>query len=183
MDDKRLREIQEETLHPYDYTVTRALNKVREEVNREWRLKLDKRESLAENLELLIGKWNKLIAVESQKMMGKREKAPAIGETLDPLISKWNELGAIESQKIKGEFSLTDLLYILTREGVYRHEILGVFSCLDEATKWCETAIREDSDDYHEYYVNTILPNQLVEDVLPLICFSRNGETVTRKDV
>lgn len=43
--------------------------------------------------------------------------------------------------------------YIVTREGVYRHEIIGVFTSHNLANAGAMRAIQVDEDSYHRYIV------------------------------
>ena len=45
------------------------------------------------------------------------------------------------------------LVYIVTKEGVYRHEIWGVYTTEEAARARCIEALRAESDDYHEAHV------------------------------
>jgi len=44
-------------------------------------------------------------------------------------------------------------VYTVTKEGVYRHEILGIFSTLAEAKKAANSNAEIDNDNYHTYDV------------------------------
>ena len=73
---------------------------------------------------------------------------------------------------------MKDLLYVITREGVYRHEILGVFSDKQKAIESASIAINEEKDNYHEIHVGTIEPDKLVDDIRLLISFKRDSVSV-----
>ena len=44
-------------------------------------------------------------------------------------------------------------LFIVTREGVYRHEIIGVFSTLTSAKEWALSTFMAEKDRYHSVHV------------------------------
>lgn len=52
--------------------------------------------------------------------------------------------------------------YIVTREGVYRHEILGVYLSFKEADKRAELCSADDG--YHEYQVTEVTLDKDKED-------------------
>lgn len=56
-------------------------------------------------------------------------------------------------------------LYIVTCEGVYRHEILGIFDNEESAWKEAEERAKNDVDDYHNYDVSKCVLNNACEDV------------------
>jgi len=55
-------------------------------------------------------------------------------------------------------------LYAVTREGIYRHEILGVFEKKDDAIFCAEGAYKEENDKYHSYHVLEFPLNKNVDD-------------------
>lgn len=64
-------------------------------------------------------------------------------------------------------------LYVVTREGVYRHEIIGIYSneklAIDRAK-----SIKHDN--YHTYNVSSCVLNKNIEDTLVLKTISSKGE-------
>lgn len=63
-------------------------------------------------------------------------------------------------------------LFVVTREGIYRHEILGVFHSLEEA-KACALATAEAEDGYHDIAVGRIEVGKPVEDDTPVGRYTR----------
>jgi hypothetical protein len=59
---------------------------------------------------------------------------------------------------------MTTPLYIVTREGVYRHEILAIFNSQKDAEDLTKDLAENDRDSYHDYHVSSILLNTRVED-------------------
>jgi len=59
-----------------------------------------------------------------------------------------------------------EVVYVVTREGIYRHEILGVCSNLKKAERLREEVLIEEPDGYHEIAMGSIPLNTKVEDVL-----------------
>ena len=71
-------------------------------------------------------------------------------------------------------------MYILIVEGVYRHEILGVFNTFPRVVKAMKRLEKKHKDDglnshsiggelgdgYHTIDIYTLLPNRLIEDVI-----------------
>lgn len=52
-----------------------------------------------------------------------------------------------------------NLLYIVTKEGRFRHDIRGVFDSSDAAIARADDAAMADHDSYHEYCVYSIMLN------------------------
>ena len=57
------------------------------------------------------------------------------------------------------------MIYLVIQEGVYRHDVRGVYSTLEKATDAAEKAAAEDDDSYHEYVVCETELDTYVEDV------------------
>lgn len=55
-------------------------------------------------------------------------------------------------------------LFTVTREGVYRHEILGVFDKAESARKVARAAFEKEADDYHGFDVYKFIVNKELED-------------------
>jgi hypothetical protein len=55
-------------------------------------------------------------------------------------------------------------LYIVTREGVYRHEILGVYDTKEAAEKRAQWGTDHDIDNYHGYRVGECELNEDLKD-------------------
>jgi len=56
-------------------------------------------------------------------------------------------------------------VYLVIQQGVYRHDIRGVYTGKDRAIKAAERSAAEDRDDYHAYEVHETDLDQYVEDV------------------
>lgn len=67
-------------------------------------------------------------------------------------------------------------IYIVTKEGVYRHEILGAFFSIEEATSVAEKACMGDIDDYHVYDVNKLVEGIAVNDAELKVRVSRSDK-------
>lgn len=87
-------------------------------------------------------------------------------------MNKTNSTDASKAAKVS-KSTLNDLLYILTYEGVYRHEILGVFFNKDSAIKEAEVMIMKEDDGYHTVCIGTCPANTIVEDIENIITFTR----------
>lgn len=70
-------------------------------------------------------------------------------------------------------------LYVVTREGVYRHEIVGVYDRQDIALEAAKTAIAEEDDDYHDFNVGECTLGCAITDVLNVAIFIKRGEEIT----
>lgn len=58
------------------------------------------------------------------------------------------------------------MLFIVTKEGVFRHEIIGIFDETESAWLAAERMINEETDDYHRAFISTAKINEfLVDDV------------------
>jgi len=57
------------------------------------------------------------------------------------------------------------LVYLVVQQGVYRHDIRGVYTTAEAATVAARRAAAEDRDDYHDYTVYETTLDQYVEDV------------------
>lgn len=44
-------------------------------------------------------------------------------------------------------------LFIVTKEGIYRHDIVGVYESEALAREAAERSVRAEPDDYHDFYV------------------------------
>ncbi len=62
-------------------------------------------------------------------------------------------------------------IYVVTREGVYRHEILGIFDKRHLAELAADEISQSEGDDYHYITVNEAPINQKIEDVDPVVHF------------
>ena len=56
-------------------------------------------------------------------------------------------------------------VYLVVQQGVYRHDIRGVYTSVDAAKVAAKRAATEDRDSYHEYEVYEATPDEYVEDV------------------
>lgn len=61
-------------------------------------------------------------------------------------------------------------VYIVTREGVYRHEIVGVFIDYEKAVECCVAVANfVENDNWHTIIINKAPLNKYIEDVVPII--------------
>lgn len=67
------------------------------------------------------------------------------------------------------------VVWLVIQQGVYRHDIRGVYSTQELAIRAAKKAAREDRDSYHEYIVHEALLDQYVAD-------TRETEPTYRKD-
>lgn len=58
-----------------------------------------------------------------------------------------------------------NMVYLVVQEGVYRHDIRGVYSSVELAEKAARRAAAEDSDSYHCYSVYASKLDEYAEDV------------------
>jgi hypothetical protein len=56
-------------------------------------------------------------------------------------------------------------LFVVTKEGVYRHEIVGIYTDKGRAMGEAEVAIKAENDDYHEFYVSECEADKPIDDV------------------
>jgi len=56
-------------------------------------------------------------------------------------------------------------VYLVVQQGVYRHDIRGVYTSLDAAKVAAKRAAVEDQDSYHDYEVHETTLGEYVEDV------------------
>ena len=68
-------------------------------------------------------------------------------------------------------------VYVITREGIYRHEILGVFTSLEEAVEIAEKEIMVEKDGYHDIHINSCDTDELIQDVSQLLMFRQGDGT------
>lgn len=67
-------------------------------------------------------------------------------------------------------------VYTVTKEGVYRHEILGIYTGLNQAMAAAESiAGHVDEDGYHAYQVGESELNINCKDVTPLYLYQKSG--------
>ncbi len=59
------------------------------------------------------------------------------------------------------------IVHLVVQEGVYRHDICGVYSSAELAEEAAQRAAREDEDDYHSYEIYETALDQYVNDVYP----------------
>ena len=69
-------------------------------------------------------------------------------------------------------------IYSITREGVYRHEILGLYCDSQEAEKRAYVAIAAERDDYHQVCVMVCETDKPIEDGIEILRLSREKTTV-----
>ncbi len=58
------------------------------------------------------------------------------------------------------------IVYLVVQQGVYRHDIRGVYTSPDAAVAAAKRAAADDSDSYHDYTVYEATLDEYVEDVL-----------------
>ena len=58
-----------------------------------------------------------------------------------------------------------DSLYVVTREGVYRHEILGIYTKSPNALAAAKAAAGKENDNYHDIVVSKCKVDEVIEDV------------------
>ena len=63
-------------------------------------------------------------------------------------------------------------VYILTRQGVYRHEILGIYENKDDAMSAGLVALEAESDAYHNIELNFARTGTPIEDAINLATWS-----------
>ena len=51
---------------------------------------------------------------------------------------------------------MNDCVFVVTRQGIYRHEITGVYFSKGSAVKRAKKCLSEEHDDYHEYDIYKI---------------------------
>ena len=44
-------------------------------------------------------------------------------------------------------------VFVVTKQGVYRHEICGIFKLLKDARKCATKCITDEHDDYHDFHI------------------------------
>ena len=69
-------------------------------------------------------------------------------------------------------------IYVITREGVYRHEILGLSHDSKEAEKRAYGAIAAEPDGYHQVCVMVCETDKPIEDGIEILRLSREKTTV-----
>ena len=66
-------------------------------------------------------------------------------------------------------------IYVVTREGIYRHEILGLYLDPKESEKNAYLAISSEKDDYHEIFVMACETDKPIEDGMRILRLFRRG--------
>ena len=72
-------------------------------------------------------------------------------------------------------------LWAVTREGVYRHGICGIFTSQEAAEFQAWFSLMSEKDDYHSFDVLEFMANQGVEDGAEVASFTR-VDGVAHKD-
>lgn len=68
-------------------------------------------------------------------------------------------------------------VYTITREGVYRHEILGAYASVYVAMEIaCKETQKEDEDGYHTFVVSELEIGVPCEDATPLYFYQKKKE-------
>lgn len=83
-------------------------------------------------------------------------------------------VGYDPAQGVENKEQAASLLYVVSYEGVYRQEILGVFDGEEKAVEAAELVISEEEDDYHEVHIGTCELNTLIEDVTNIHRFRKS---------
>jgi len=65
-------------------------------------------------------------------------------------------------------------VFVVIREGVYRHEIVGIFSDFIKAKDIAKETIENEEDDYHKFLVGKCEIDKVIEDIEILGSFSRD---------
>lgn len=55
-------------------------------------------------------------------------------------------------------------LYVVTREGIYRHEIVGIYDTKTKAKNRAISVCKAEQDDYHRFYIMVCKYNEPIED-------------------
>jgi hypothetical protein len=67
-------------------------------------------------------------------------------------------------------------VYLVIQEGIYRHDIRGVFSSLEAARERARQCAAEDCDDYHAYVVSSMRLDEGAEDSSePIASYAQKG--------
>jgi hypothetical protein len=76
-------------------------------------------------------------------------------------------------------------VYVITCEGVYRQEILGIYEDRASAIREARAAILLEKDGYHDIMVSSCDLNKIVEDATPIFSIIRldggKGEIKTQE--
>jgi len=72
-------------------------------------------------------------------------------------------------------------LYAVIKDGVYRHEITGVYGSIELATNRAVECCKSESDDYHEFLILQFGLNVDTDDGLLVATVSRKGDLVSIK--
>lgn len=70
-------------------------------------------------------------------------------------------------------------IYVVTEEGRFRHDILGIFHN-PGAAECCAESAAALSDGYHEYDVNAADEDKAIDDVIPLVGYRKVSGKVNR---
>lgn len=70
----------------------------------------------------------------------------------------------------------THEIYVITKQGVYRHEIIGIFHDLDDALGATYEAMLAEPDDYHAFDISYAPLNKRIGDVELAVRFQREGD-------
>lgn len=77
----------------------------------------------------------------------------------------------------------TKFCYVVLKEGVYRHEIVGVFTKQVLAEKCACDRIKIEHDDYHTFPVYKCAMNQPIKDGTLVFEVRRNGTELVERRV
>ena len=67
-------------------------------------------------------------------------------------------------------------LYIVVKQGVYRHSIVGASPDFHEARSIASEAITKEEDGYHDFIIGELEINKRVEDIKIIGKFTRQDE-------
>lgn len=48
---------------------------------------------------------------------------------------------------------MVESVFVVTKQGVYRHDIMGIYTVRGKAFRAAKSAIQAEHDDYHEFHV------------------------------
>lgn len=57
------------------------------------------------------------------------------------------------------------MLHVVTKQGIYRHEIVGIYWDMVTSIKKARKAVENESDDYHEFHISRCWVDTDIEDV------------------
>jgi hypothetical protein len=70
------------------------------------------------------------------------------------------------------------MLNVVTKQGIYRHEIVGIYEDLMTAIGIARQSMQKEPDDYHEFHVSRCWVDTQIDDVKTYIRVSRHNKKV-----